>query len=426
MRKYYDRAISLAKSSTAKDTYILFAGNTLSAFLGFLFTLFVARAISVPEFGIFSAANNLIFLIISVTDLGISSGIVNFVSENLSKGRELKAKEYMKAAFVVRFLVVFVFSLLVLVFAPFVSQRLLASPNPVFSYWVALISLMMASLFFFPFVLQAKKQFLKSVTVDLSISITRTTITLLLFLTGTLTIFSALASFAAGTFVAIFVGFGFIGLSFLKAKPKKEIYSRLFRFSSWLGVNRVVSAVSGRLDIQMLAVLAGAAVTGIYSISSRLALFIVVLNSSFSSVLAPRLASFGNKEVEKTYIKKATLALLPIVGGIVLWIIIAEPFIVLFFGEKYLSAVPVFRALAAAMIPFLITAPSVTAIIYAMKKPVFIGTFSFFQLAAIFLLNLVFIPKYGPIGPTMTFGIVHIILAIYTWTIVIKHYWINK
>jgi len=184
----------------------------------------------------------------------------------------------------------------------------------------------------------------------------------------------------------------------------------------------------------MLASLAGATVTGFYSIPSRLSLFIVVLSSSFSSVLAPRFASFGNREKEKAfgnrekekaYILKSSLALIPIVAGIIFWIIIAKPFIVLLFGEKYLPAVPVFQALAAAMTPFLIATPSITAIIYAMKKTVYIGTFSLFQLASIFLLNLLFIPKFGAFGPTITFGIVHTILAIYTWAIVIRHYWFD-
>jgi O-antigen/teichoic acid export membrane protein len=200
----------------------------------------------------------------------------------------------------------------------------------------------------------------------------------------------------------------------------------LLKFSGWLGVNKVISAVSGRLDVQMLAAMVGAQVTGFYSIPSRLALFVIVLSSSYTSVLAPRLAAFSNKENEKLYIKKALVALVPIIAVIVVWIIFAKPFILLLFGEKYLPAVGVFQALTASMIPFIITVPSVTAIIYAMEKPVFIGVFSFFQLGAIFLLNLLLIPKYEAFGPTITFGIVHSILAIYSWGIVIRHYWIRK
>ncbi len=110
MRRYYERARALATSATAKDTYILFVGNLASAFLGFLFTLLIARALSVAEFGIFSAAANLIVIIVSVSDIGISSGLINFVASFWTKGKKNKANQYIKAAFIVRFLTVLVLS----------------------------------------------------------------------------------------------------------------------------------------------------------------------------------------------------------------------------------------------------------------------------------------------------------------------------
>ena len=173
----------------------------------------------------------------------------------------------------------------------------------------------------------------------------------------------------------------------------------------------------------MLAAIAGATVTGFYSIPSRVASFIIVLYSSFSAVLAPRFAAFSDKDSERRYLIKATLALIPLVGGILLWIIIAKPFIVILFGSKYLPSVGVFQALAAALIPFMISAPPVAAITYGMKKTVYIGLFSFFQIIAIFVLNYIFIPLYGPFGPTIAFAVVYGVLAIYSWVIVIRHYW---
>lgn len=49
---------NLLLSKTAKDTFVLFVGNIGSAFWGFLFTLIVARALSISDFGIFSATLN--------------------------------------------------------------------------------------------------------------------------------------------------------------------------------------------------------------------------------------------------------------------------------------------------------------------------------------------------------------------------------
>lgn len=425
MRRYYERAITLATSATARDTYILFIGNLVSAFFSFLFTLLIARGLSVSDFGVFSAAVNLVTIIASLSDLGISSGLINFIAKASDKGDLLKAQKYMKASLVVRLVALSVLVLIIVLFAPFVSKSFLATGDATVAYWVGGLSLAFLFWALFPSILQAQKRFLQSVVVDWSLAGGRLLLVFGFFVLGGLTLTKAFAAFTLSTFFVILAGFAFLGTSFLFVKAGKDVYSKLLRFSGWLGVNKVISSVSGRLDVQMLAAMVGATATGFYSISSRLAMFIVLLTSSFSAVLAPRLASFGNKESEKAYIKKASLALIPIVFGVILWIIIAEPFITILFGQKYLPSVPVFRALAASMIPFLLTAPAVPAIIYAMKRPVYIGVFSFFQMAAIFLINLMLIPKIGAYAPTVAFGIVYTILAIYVWGIVIKYYWID-
>jgi O-antigen/teichoic acid export membrane protein len=279
---------------------------------------------------------------------------------------------------------------------------------------------------FFPAILQARKKFLQSALMDNAFYIARLVFAFGFYIVGALTMPKAFLAFGAGFLITVIQSIIYIKTDFLSSKPTAVEYKKLLGFSGWIGVNRIVSSVSGRLDIQMLAAMAGAFATGLYSIPSRLASFIIVLGGSFSAVLAPRLAGFGNRETEKRYILKSLLALLPITAGIIFWIIIAKPFMLLLFGTKYLASVPVFQALAAAQIPFLFTVPSVSAIIYSMKKTVFIGVYSFFQIAAIFLLNLIFIPKYGPFGPTITFGITNLLLAIYTWVVVIRYYWPKK
>jgi len=422
VRRHYERVKTLATSATARDTYVLFIGNLASAFFSFLFTLLLARGLSVSDFGIYSAAINLVTIIASLSDLGISSGLISFIAEASRKGDILKAQRYMKASLVIRLVVLSFLVLITIVFAPYVSANFLATGDATVAYWVGGLSFAFLFWALFPSILQAQKRFLQSVVVDLSLAGGRLLLVFIFFVLGGLTLTKVFVSFTLSMFFVVLAGFAFLGTAFLFVKVKKDIYSKLLRFSGWLGVNKVVSSVSGRLDVQMMAAMAGATLTGFYSISSRLAMFIVLLTSSFSAVLAPRLASFGNKESEKTYIKKASLVLIPIIVGIIVWIIIAEPFITILFGQKYLPAVPVFKALAASMIPFILTAPAVPAIIYAMKKPVYIGAFSFFQIAAIFLINYLLIPKIGAFAPTVAFGVVNTILAIYVWVIVINYY----
>lgn len=426
MKKYFDWAKGLLFTATAKDTFVLFAGNVGSAFWSFLFTLFVARSLSVYDFGIFSAALNLVVILASLADIGISTGSVNFVAVHTSKGEHEKASQYIKAAFVIRLLMVLAISAVIIIFAPFVSKTFLATRDPSIAIWSAIIPIFLFPDMFFPFILQAKKKFIHSTIIDNAFYLVRLLFALSFYAIGALTMSTAFWAFGAGFIVEVVLVLIYMKTDFLRARPQKDEYKNLIKFSGWIGVNRIISSVSGRLDVTMLAAMAGALATGLYSIPSRLASFIVILASSFSAVLAPRLAGFRNKESEKKYIVKSLLALIPIATGIIFWIIIAKPFILTLFGAKYLDSVPVFQALAVAQIPFLFTVPAVTAIVYSMKKTVYIGAYSFFQIAAIFALNFFLIPKYGVFGPTITLGVTNTILAIYTWTIVIKHYWGKK
>jgi O-antigen/teichoic acid export membrane protein len=422
MKKYIDNIRDLILSGTAKDTVILFSGNLGAAFWGFLFTLIVARSLTVSDFGVFSAVLNLVVIISSLSDLGISTGVVNFVSMNHGSGDTKKVSEYIKAAFLIRTFAVVIMSIAAVVFSSFVSKTLLASTDTNMGIWVGALTIFWFFDLYFPYILQAQKSFGKSVIYDNSYYITRLLFALAFYVVGGLTIDKAFWAFGAGFLVTVIFTTIFVKWKFLFSKPDKETYKSLIKFSGWVSINRIVSSFSGRIDLQMLATMAGATATGLYSIPSRLATFIIVLSGSFSSVLATRLASFGDKEKEKSYIIKSTLAIVPIAVGIVIWILFAEPFIVLLFGNKYLESVPIFQALAASQIPFLFTVPAVSAIIYAMKKTVYIGVLSFFQLAAIVMLNYYLIPRFGVFGPTITFGITNTLLAIYVWTLVIKHY----
>jgi O-antigen/teichoic acid export membrane protein len=413
----------MLQSQTAKDTFVLFAGNIGSAFWGFLFILLVARSLSVSDFGILSAVLNFVAILASIADMGISTGSVNFVSEHLARGENEKAKEYIKTSFQVRLYIVLLISLAVAIFAPFVSQQFLASRDPKMALWAAIIPIFLFPDSFFPYIFQAKKQFIQSTAIDNAFYLARLVFAAVFYVTGALTINKAFWAFGVGFVVEMILISVFLKWDFLRSKPRKNEYFKLLKYSGWIGVNRVISSISGRLDIQMLAAMSGATATGLYSIPARLSGFISVLTGSFSSVLAPRLASFGNAENEKKYILKSLLAIFPIIFGIVVWILMARPFILTLFGNKYIDSIPVFQALAAAQIPSLLTVPSVSAIIYSMKKTVHIGVFSFFQIIAVFLLNSFLIPKYGVYGPAITIGITNTILAVYTWVVVIKHYY---
>lgn len=426
MKKYFNAIKNLAFTRTAKDTYLIFSGNLLSAFLGFVYTLIAARVLSVNDFGVFSAVTNLVYLIISLTDLGVSSGVIQFVAKLRAEGKDDEADKYIKSAFLIKMGMTLLVGLVICINPLFFAQKFMATDDKTVSYWVFISSLAFVFYTFFPYILQAKNKFLKSVVVENSYGLLRLLFTLLFFFLGIANLSTLLLSFTLGNLGPLILGFIYIGIGYIFAKPDLKVYKNLLLFSGWLGLSRVISSVSGRLDVQMLASMSGALETGIYSIASRLSIFILILTGSFSTVLAPRLSSFNDKKKERAYIIKASFALIPIIAGILFWIAIAEPFIVLLFGEKYITSVPVFRVLAFSAIPFLTTAPAAAAIVYSMKKTFYIGIFAVPQLVMTLLLNYFLIPAYGVFGPAYSLIVINFVIAFYVWFIVIRYYWFDK
>lgn len=433
MQKYITKAKDLVFSSTAKDTYVLFVGNILAAFLGFVYIIFVSNILSKESFGVFSAATNLVVLLISVTDLGLSTTVVNFVAEYFSKKDYVNSNRFIKASVVIRFLLAFLVTLLVIIFAKNVSLTFLSTTDYMVSIWTGIIALSLALPMILPYVLQGQRRYFASAFADNSVYISRLIFTLLFMYFATLTLGSSLIAFALGGFVGSIVGLILVGTKFIYSDTTKNEYRRLMKFTGWLSVNRVLSSIFGRLDIQMLIMLAGPLSTASYSLASRFAGIISVFSGSFSGVMAPRLASFENKEEIKKYIVKATLASFALSVFLGMSTFLVRPFFELVswivssfwtgWFDKYFDSIFILKTLLLANIPFVLSTPAVSAVIYSMKKNIHVGLFSFVQLVLVVSLNYLLIPIYGELGPVITIGITYLVHAIYFWTIVIRHYW---
>lgn len=423
MRRVFTKSIGLARSSTAKDTSVLFIGNVATSFMGFLLIIILARTLSVEQMGVFSAFTNMAVLLSSLADFGISSGLVNFVGIARRQNNKKAEGEYIAAGLRIELLLFLVFALLILVFHSFVAHKLLATTNTSLNYLLIIGVFAYIVWNYSSLALRAQRRFFLSATVDFLTGFLRLIFIVLAVSLITVDVVGASTIYVFPAIITAVVGMTILGWSKQWLKITKKHYVEFMKFSSWIGVNKVASVISGKIDIQMLAALSGATATGLYSVPSRLIFFVTILVSSFSSVISPRLAAFDSKEIEKSYIKKTLAFSLLIIFGLLFWAIIANPFIILLFGEKYADSVPIFRLLIAANIPFVLTAPSVNAIIYSIKKPKYIGYFSVFQLATVVALNLVFIPMFGATGPTYSLIIINSVLAIYTWSIVTKYYW---
>jgi len=415
MKNTLTRLYNLGQSKTAKNTYILFTGNVLDAFFGFLFIVLIVRngLLSTSDFGIFSAIANFVIIVYSLLDIGIGGTLINFISFHHSQGDETTAHNYFQAGLFLRFGASLLISLAVMVFSWLIGPRLFLTGElqPVILAGLAILTLSLIDVFVYSF--QAYQKFMLAALASLTFTTVRLFFLISFMTLGlTLSLTTAMAMVALAPLLGIVLSAYYFRSFFSLRLPDKHIIKSLLSFSGWMGVTRIFSSITGRLDVQQMLLLAGPTATGTYSVAARIATFYSIIIGSFTAVLAPKFAAGQPLSQLQPFVKKALLVISGLIAAMVLGIIIARPFIILLFGQRSSASILPFQALTVAFIPFVASTLATTIIIYNLKKPKVLGLLTVMQLACVFLGNLLFIPRFGSIGPAITLGITNLLVLI--------------
>lgn len=403
MQDLFFQVKDLIFSKTAKDTYLVFAGNFASFLFGILFAILAVREIDPAGWGIFSAAGGMMVIIFAVAELGLGSGLFKFVSSLWRKGQKQRTEKIVSVIFLTRLATALAFSFLIIVSAQYLSGWILKSESPQLMFFVAagLIGSLLND--FQISLLQAKGRWGRS---SFLLALTN------FFRLTTLVVWKRLFGFNLESLFAVFFLSPFISflISLYWERPRLsfpagslKIFKKISKFSLWMGVNRSVGSISSRVDAIVLLQLGSAFEAGIVGAARQLSNAVLVLLASFATVIAPRFASYQGSHLKK-YFRKTCLFSLLLAGGVLLGVVVVKPLIGLF-GPKYSLSAGVLKWLLLGLVPFALSVPAVNALIYSFHKPQIIAVLSLVQLPLIILGNILLIPKLGIYGPVLVIGL---------------------
>lgn len=397
-----DKIKRLFFSQTSKDTLISFTGLGTIAVVGMIFTVIMARALEPALFGVFSALNALVGLLSSMGDLGISSALVNFIPKFPNRRNIL-----ISVTFWFQITVTSILTLLLMA-AGLINNLIIPGSETVHFVIISILTGFYILQGFALGIFNAEKKFFQASFIQGSDSVIKLTIVAALFFGGRLNIELALLANVISCLLSLV--YGFYG-EFRNIRPifPREQMAEIFRFSKWIALSRAFSVMISRVDVLLLNLLVGGFQAGIFSAASRIALLFALLVSSIGSVTAPRFSAFVNKKDIRKYLGKVAL----LVGGVSLLmiatIILADPLVRTIFGPKYIQSIPVFQAMTLAMIPFLLGVITTTPLIYSLNQPKFTSRITILQVLIIIGLDLILIPRYQALGPTISLGVANTI-----------------
>lgn len=401
------RITRLLWSSTSKDAFITLIGNASVAIGGMLFTVIAARALAPENFGVFSALFALVTLSGSLSDLGISSALVNFIPK-LPANRHL----ILSITFWTQLVIALLLTLITLLFVP-LHSRLFPGSLPIHLVVLAVWTFVAVFETFSQSLLKAEKKFVFTSIVMAVSSWLKLGFTFALFLVGEVNIQNILFAGVAASSLATAIGFAHELKNIRPLFPRPQAME-IFHFAKWIALMRVFSVAISRVDVILLNAMAGNFQAGIFSAASRVALLFALMVSTLGSVVAPRFSGFTKKEHTLSYLKKLTL----LISGVAVLMLISMAFapliINLVFGPEYAPAIPVFRALVLAMLPFLFTIITVNPLIYTFNLPNFVAIATVVQVVSLIGLDLLLIPRYGAYGPIIALAASNLLVLLLT------------
>lgn len=394
---------SLLKSSTSKDSAVLFTGNIISFGINFLITFLLARSFSAAQLGLFFTGLIFIQLVTDLVEAGINSALLHFIP----KERNL-AQRYINASFFLKLIIGLVLFLLIFALAPFIANIFLSNSDMI--PYIKSSSLgIFALLFIFwgQSIFQSQQKFLLASIVNTSINVLRVLVLAFLLIFSSLGLQDIFLAFQVVLIVSVV-------LIVLKIKPafKDLNFSiNILKFGLPIGVSFAVAAVYTKLDQLMILKMGGELEAGIYGLAGRIVTIYIFAAAAFNNAIVPRLSSIENSQFDK-YFKKALLATLVMVAMVLISVIPASLLIPVFFGSEFQRSVIPFQILALGVSFFIFSVPFSSALVYRYKKtffPLFLSILSLILL--IFLLNL-FIPIYLSSGAALALLITYIVQSL--------------
>lgn len=396
-------------SQTIKDTLISFIGLGFAAVVGFVFTIILARTLGPEQFGVFSAVVALVAIVYSLGDLGIASALINFIPK-LKDLRPILIGTSFWFEIIIGIFILVLFS----VFGIFHQQII---PGSLLSQ-LLIAGILAVNYLFINYVqgiFTAERRFLGYSFIQIIDAGVKIVIVLFLLSLSRLSIETALLANVVSTIIALLITFG---KDFLGIKPSynKEILEKLFHFAKWIAVTRFFSVFISRIDIILLNLLSSSFQAGIFAAANRITLLFSLLVSSLGAVINPRFSGFDSKDKVISYIKKLLGLIVLVTGLMLISALLAKPIINIVFGDKFVAAIPVFQALTVAMIPFIFSMATTSALIYTYNQTKFIAQLTAFQVILMVIIELILIPSLGSFAPPIALGITNTLALLITGT----------
>lgn len=416
--------ISKIKSKTLQDLLKVLSGNIVAQGVGFLTIIIISRDLGPEQYGIFSLLLAIFTVAVQISDFGVSTSYVKYVSENLSKA---------KGIFVTVILSKVALSLIIIVALYFLSGVISDFFFESRKYQ-KLIELIAVAILFQSFfgVIIGHFQAIQNFKFFAYLNITHNLLKLLsvIIISFSFSQEKHLEYFILSyAFVVIFLIFSISIKNYKLFRYIKQFdfyhFAHIYKLGFWIFLSSLATMIIMRLDIMMLQKMSTPSEVGYYSVAMNLAMILPLITGSLTATLLPKMDQFLKNNSIEEYVNKVLLKAKYVVGILLVLEILAPFIITVLFGNAYQHSISVFQILIVAFTFGVIINP-IAIVMYSIDKAIMLTILNWIQLPFNYFGNLLLIPLFQAEGAAINtlvlkmFGGLYILFFIFHYAKNIK------
>jgi O-antigen/teichoic acid export membrane protein len=401
-----------------KGTYYVFAFSILGALFAYIARIALSRTLTLEEFGLFFAVFAMFNFLALFKSMGLGRALVKFISEYKSQNKNNHIKTTIFIATIIQMLSTFIFALLLIVLAKFLSENYFKNELAIpiiylLSIWFILSSFQGTVLQIF---YGLNYLFLYSLGVFLN-SFFYSLVLIFLLLMGVGFLSPAYAWIINSLLIIIlFLPLLFKKYNFLKytVVESKKVTKKLILFGLPMMLTMAGQGVIGLIDTLILTYFRDLSEVGVYNVILPTSLLLLFIGRAVSiPIFTVSSEMWINKQTKrlseglKIMQKYIFLVVIPL--GLAL-MYFAKDFLFLFFGEEFVPGVTAFRILVLGTIFYSIAHVNNT-VISGIGKPKTVTKIILLGAALNTIINLLIIPIYGMIGAAFTTALSYIFVC---------------
>lgn len=405
--------ISKIKSKTLQDLLKVLSGNIVAQGVGFLTIIIISRDLGPEQYGIFSLLLAIFTVAVQISDFGVSTSYVKYVSENLSKA---------KGIFVTVILSKVALSLIIIVALYFLSGVISDFFFESRKYQ-KLIELIAVAILFQSFfgVIIGHFQAIQNFKVFAYLNIIHNLLKLLsvIIISFSFSQEKHLEYFILSyAFVVIFLIFSISIKNYKLFRYIKQFdfnyFIQIYKLGFWVFLSSLLVVFMMRLDLFMLQKLMDSKAVGLFSVVLTVNSIYILILSSLTATLLPKVGEYLKSNSVQAYLDRL-FSFKKYIVLFTLFIILVSPiFIKLVFGSEYEDSILPFQILAISYY-FSFYASPISLVLINKNKAHLLSLMNLFQIIILFLTNLVLIPLVGLLGAAISLSLMRLFGFLYVY-----------